>query len=315
VSGSPGIPLIERVLARDRRALGRAISLIETGGVAGERLYCQVCALSRRAPVVGFTGPPGVGKSTLVAAYIGHLREQGKTVAVAAVDPSSPINGGALLGDRVRMVEHDGDEGVFIRSIGSRGHGGGVSAYLSRIAELLRAAGYDLVIVETVGAGQSDVELADLVDVKIVVGAPGLGDDVQAMKSGILEIADVLVMNKADMPRASQALGQLQAALKLREDQARDVAVIATTATSKKGIADLATAIDARIAARPIGSEEKDLAHARRLLSQLVARLATEHITSGADQRCEQICAQIASGRRTLSDGATAVLGVLFGSR
>src|SRR5262249_33561833 len=153
----------------------------------GDELYRQVCALVRKSPIVAFTGPPGVGKSTLVGAYIGYLRRQRKTVAVAAVDPSSPLSGGAILGGRVRMAQYEGDENVFIRSIASRGHGGGVSATLYRVADVLIAAAYDVVILETVGTGQADAEIVDVADINIVVGAPELGDEVQAIKAGILE--------------------------------------------------------------------------------------------------------------------------------
>ncbi len=174
------------------------------GGATADRDPRRICASAGRAAVIGFTGAPGAGKSTLIDAYIGGARARGRTVAVAAVDPSSPISGGAILGDRVRMQRHAEDPGVFIRSVASRGHLGGLWENIHRIVDVMDAAGRDVIIIETVGTGQSEVEVAEIADVCVVVNAPNMGDDVQAMKAGVLEIADVLVVNKADLPLASE---------------------------------------------------------------------------------------------------------------
>src|SRR6202012_2626139 len=184
--------LIERLVAGDAGAPARCITLVEDrelGAIVRQRIR----PLTGRAIVVGFTGPPGVGKSTLVDAYIGRLRRAGQSVAVGAVDPSSPLSGGAVLGDRIRMHRHTSDPGVFIRSIASRGHLGGTSENIGWTIDCMDAAGRDVVIIETVGTGQSEVDVAESADTCVVVNAPGLGDDVQAIKAGILEIADVLV--------------------------------------------------------------------------------------------------------------------------
>ena len=168
------------------------------------------------ALVVGFTGPPGAGKSTLVNAVIAELRGAGKTVGVIAVDPSSPVSGGAILGDRIRMTAALDDDGVFVRSLASRGYLGGLSPAAVRIIDALDAAGRDIILLETVGTGQSEIDVAEVADVRVVISAPGLGDDIQAMKSGLLEIADIMVVNKGDRPGAEQTLQQLMGALSIR---------------------------------------------------------------------------------------------------
>lgn len=248
----------EAVMAGDVGALARAITLIESGNDDGNgnatRLLEELRQLSSNrlsssdAIVVGITGPPGVGKSTLINAYIRELRNQDNRVAVVSVDPSSPISGGAILGDRLRMCEHIADSGVYIRSIASRGCFGGLCESIRSIAELIKAAGWDYVVLETVGAGQSEVEVAAVADVCVVVNAPGLGDDIQAMKAGILEVADILVVNKSDSPLASQSVRYLQAMLKLREPARQSVPVIQTTATDGKGLAELRLAVEKHVA-------------------------------------------------------------------
>ena len=208
--------LIERLTAGEGAALARAISLIEAGGPVAGVIHRAVHRSAGKSLVVGFTGPPGAGKSTLIDAYIAELRKSGRTVAVAAVDPSSPFCGGAVLGDRIRMGRHTEDDGVFIRSISSRGHLGGLTENIHRIIDVMDAAGRDVIVIETVGTGQSEVELIEIADIRVVVNAPGLGDDVQAIKAGIMEIADILVLNKADMPMADITVRQLRSMLRLR---------------------------------------------------------------------------------------------------
>ncbi len=184
------------------------------------------------ALVVGFTGPPGAGKSTLINAYTQHLRAQGKSVGIIAVDPSSPISGGAILGDRIRMTATLDDDGVFMRSLASRGHLGGLCPAAVRVIDALDAAGKDVVLLETVGTGQTDIDVAEVADVRVVITAPGLGDDIQAMKSGLLEIADVLVVNKADREGAERTLQHLKGALSLKPDARAKVPALKVTATT-----------------------------------------------------------------------------------
>ncbi|MDR2332469.1 MAG: methylmalonyl Co-A mutase-associated GTPase MeaB [Burkholderiaceae bacterium] len=228
--------LIFKALEGDRRAIGRAISALEDGGASAYAIRQATAARQGRAHVIGVTGPPGGGKSTLVSAMIRGLRERGMTVAVVAVDPSSPFTGGAVLGDRIRMGERQSDDGVFIRSLASRGHLGGLATAAADVIDLFDAAGFDVVIVETVGAGQSEVEITRFADTRIVVCPPGLGDDVQAIKAGILEIADVFVVTKADLPDSRKTASDLRAMLALRKDQGNLPPVLQVVATSGDGV-------------------------------------------------------------------------------
>jgi LAO/AO transport system kinase len=200
-----------------RRDLARLISHIENGEPQAEMLLQQLRPRAGKAHVVGLTGAPGAGKSTLVAALTKAIRVQHRTVAIISVDPSSPFSGGAILGDRIRMGELSGDPGVFIRSMASRGASGGIASTTADVCTALDAFGHHVVIIETVGAGQSEVEVARLAQTVVVVEAPGMGDDVQAIKAGIVEIADILVVNKADKPEAEQTANALQLALDLAQ--------------------------------------------------------------------------------------------------
>jgi len=241
--------VIEGVLAGDRGAIARALTTVER-----EPAGALAAALHRhggRAHVVGVTGVPGAGKSTLVAALIGAWRAGGRTVGVLAVDPSSPLSGGAILGDRVRMDAAPLDDGVFIRSMANRGAVGGLALAASSAVRVLDAAGFDVVVVETVGAGQSEVEIADEAHTTVVVVPPGLGDGVQALKAGILEVADVFALNKADLPGVDRAAAQIEAMLNLGHalrDPTWQPPVVRTVATAGDGVADLARAIDAHAA-------------------------------------------------------------------
>jgi LAO/AO transport system kinase len=202
--------LASRVLTGERRALARALSLVENGHPDGEAALSALFPHTGRAHTIGVTGAPGAGKSTLVAALAKALRATGKTIAVLAIDPTSPFSGGAILGDRIRMTELHGDTGVFIRSMATRGSLGGLSRSARDAVRVMDAAGFDVVLIETVGAGQSEVEIARIAQTVLVVEAPGMGDDVQAIKAGILEIADILVINKADRPGADNTLRALR---------------------------------------------------------------------------------------------------------
>ena len=241
------------VLDRSRAALARAITLLENDRPGAAELLAQLTPHCGRAHVVGITGAPGAGKSTLINALLGELTRRGRRVAVVAVDPSSPISGGSILGDRVRMDEHGGHEDVFVRSVSARGHLGGLSRTAGRIIDLFDAAGFDVVIVETVGTGQSEVEIRHFADTSVLVCPPGLGDEVQAIKAGIIEIADLVVVNKADSPLAGRAVMDLSAAIGLRHRAGPPVEVLRTVATTGEGVAALVEAIAAHGAQAGIG--------------------------------------------------------------
>lgn len=263
-------PPLEAILAGDRRAVARAITALENDGNTAHTVRAAVAAHVGRAHVVGVTGPPGGGKSTLVSGLIKQLRGRGHTVAVVAVDPSSPFTGGAVLGDRIRMGEHQADEGVFIRSLASRGHLGGLARPATDVVDVFDAAGYHTVIVETVGAGQSEVEVARIADTRLVVCPPGLGDDVQAIKAGVLEIADAFVVSKADLPDAQRTENELLSMLSLRRSPAANPPVLRTIATTGEGLRELVDWLEQRTQR---GSRHASTEHqaARDLVGSLIA--------------------------------------------
>jgi len=238
---------IERALAGDARALARLVSLVENGAPELRPVMKALAPLTGRARVIGLTGAPGVGKSTVTAALVGAYRERGLRVGVLAVDPTSPYTGGALLGDRVRMQAHATDPGVFIRSMASRGHLGGLAAATPQALRVLDAAGFGAVLVETVGVGQAEVEIASLADTTLVLAAPGMGDAIQAAKAGILEVGDIFVVNKSDQPGAQEAVRDLRTMIAMARRGERDwkPPIVTTVATAGEGIADLAAALDA----------------------------------------------------------------------
>jgi len=242
------VTLAERIRGGDRRALARAITAVENQTHDSAAIRAALAAHLGHAQVIGITGPPGAGKSTLVNAMVKALVGRGRRVAVIAVDPSSPVSGGAVLGDRIRMGEMQGHEAVFIRSLAARGHLGGLSRTAAQVVDVLDGAGFDDVLVETVGAGQSEVEIAKVAAHRLVVCPPGLGDDVQAIKAGILEIADAFVVNKADLPDAARTERELQAMLALRQGGADAVQppVLKTVATTGEGVAALVDWLAAR---------------------------------------------------------------------
>jgi len=243
------VEAVDRVVSGDVRALARAISVVEENAADAAGLLRGVFPHTGRATVLGITGSPGAGKSSLVDRLVGSLREQGRRVGVVAVDPSSAYSGGAILGDRVRMQAHATDPDVFIRSMASRGHMGGLSRAASDAVDLIDAAGYDPVIVETVGVGQDEIEIARAADVVTVVLVPGMGDDIQAIKAGILEIADLFVINKADRPGADKVAADLDAMMALAPGSASRPPIFRTIATNGEGIAALRDGLAAHVAA------------------------------------------------------------------
>jgi LAO/AO transport system kinase len=231
--------LVERLLAGDRLALTRMISAIEGGREDARQALRCLFARTGRAHLVGVTGPPGSGKSTLTTRLAIEYRARQRTVGIVAVDPTSPYTGGAILGDRVRMMELHSDPGVFMRSMATRGVMGGLARSTLDVVLLLDAFGKDVVIVETVGVGQDEVEIARAADTTLVVGVPNLGDDIQAIKAGILEIADILVVNKADLAGADRLEAELKAMLQLADERAWRTPIQRTVATDGRGVSEL----------------------------------------------------------------------------
>src|SRR6266487_3928691 len=231
--------LVRGVLAGERRAVARAISLVEDGRPELERLSAGIYGATGRTITVGITGAPGVGKSTLAAALVGVARNHERRVAVLAIDPTSPYTGGALLGDRIRMQEHATDPDVFIRSMATRGHLGGMALAAPEGVRILDAAGYDLVMIETVGVGQAEVEVAAATDTTIVILAPGLGDAVQMAKAGILEVADVFVVNKADRDGAGEVARELRQMLHLGAARSYEPPVLKVAAGNGEGVEEV----------------------------------------------------------------------------
>jgi GTPase len=236
--------LLARARSGDKRSIARLVSVVENDERGAAEAMRDLYPKTGRAQILGITGPPGGGKSTLVNRLAGAYRERALRVAIVAVDPSSPFSGGAILGDRIRMRERFLDEGIFIRSMASRGHAGGLARATSRVVNVLDALGTDVVIVETMGVGQEEVDVIRVVDTVCLVTVPGLGDDIQAIKAGVLEIADVLVVNKADRPGADETARDLAQMLTLAKDRPWKTPIVRTSAQTGDGLPQLMEAID-----------------------------------------------------------------------
>jgi len=304
--------VIGGLLAGEPRALSRAITAIENESPGSRAILAAVHPHLGRSTILGVTGPPGAGKSTLIDAMIREFRRRHKTVGVLAVDPSSPISGGAILGDRVRMGSHAGDPGVFVRSLASRGHLGGLFRAAWGVVQVMDAYGPDFIILETVGSGQSEVEVADVAHTRIVLCAPGAGDDIQAIKAGILEIADILVVNKADHPLAEQTARQLESMLRLRGPRARSTKVLTTVALSGQGVPSLIDLLEAD--AEHGASEARRLnlrRHFRRMLADAIANKLREEMLAAQDPAMERVCDGLARCELSMDEAVRDALQVL----
>src|SRR5262245_39767131 len=284
-------PLFEGVLAGEPRAIARAISIVEDDPTRAAGLIARLYPRTGHAYVIGVTGAPGVGKSTLVDRLIALIRQSGQTVGVIAVDPTSPFSGGAVLGDRVRMNAHAADEGVFIRSMATRGHLGGLAGATADAILVLDAAGKDIVIIETVGVGQGEVDIVSTADISLVVLVPGAGDDVQAMKAGIMEIADIFVVNKADRDGADHVVQTISASLALKTFGPNDwrPPIVKTEAPNAVGIEALWNEIG-RFRQRPSTAREqrrraRESTRLRRLLSQRLMERVERELPAGEFDR------------------------------
>lgn len=294
MDGGAGVD-VERILTGDRRAVARAISLVETGGPEADRLLRSLFGRTGNAYRIGITGPPGAGKSTITGKLASAFRRSGQQVGIIAVDPTSPFTGGALLGDRVRMTDVELDDGVFIRSMASRGSLGGLSRKAGEAADVLDAAGKQTILLETVGVGQSELDIAGAADTTVVVLVPESGDSIQAMKAGLMEIADVFVINKSDREGADQAVMAIQMILHFRERALWMPEVVRTVASEGRGIDDLARALERhRRSLESGGLAERRRNRLKRHINDLVAeRLKKEFWSEDRDsllgQRLEDL--------------------------
>jgi LAO/AO transport system kinase len=309
-SDDPGA-LVDRAVAGDARAVGRLISLVEDGAAALPRVQSLLAPHAGRAQVIGITGPPGVGKSTATSALIGELRSAGHRVGVLAIDPSSPLSGGALLGDRIRMAEHTTDSGVFVRSMASRGQLGGMAAAAPQALRVLDAAGYDPILIETVGVGQSEVAVVGLADTTVLLLAPGLGDSVQAAKAGILEIADVFVVNKADRPDAGELSRQLRHLQAMAPAAGWTAPIVPTVATERRGIDRLVAAVAEHRAYLDSSGEgeRRRAARARYEIEAIAADLLRRRLIEDPD--VDRLAGRVLAGELAPQDAAAELLAGL----
>ncbi len=269
------INLVKEILKGNPRAIARAISLAENDSQPFQEIIKKIFPYSGRSTVIGITGAPGSGKSTLVDQIIPLLRKKGSKVGIVAVDPSSPFSGGAILGDRIRMMRHSTDPGVFIRSMATRGRLGGLAKATGDAITILEAGGKDSILIETVGVGQDEVEIVKLADIIVVVLFPGSGDDIQIFKAGIMEIADIFVINKADSPEADRIERQLKAVLELGYKNQKPIPVIKTVATEGRGVERLMSEINRLISAQNLNQR---IDRRKKLITSMLRDILTERI-------------------------------------
>jgi len=302
--------LVQAVRTGSRRAIGRAITAVESGGATGRAVLAAASAHAGGAMRLGITGPPGVGKSTLISALVTARRSAGQTVAVVSVDPTSPFSHGAVLGDRIRLVDHFTDPGVFIRSMASRGQLGGVSLGTASAVTVLEAAGFDIVIVETVGAGQNEVEIRSITDTVVLVLMPGSGDGVQAIKAGVMEIPDVLVVNKADHPAAALLRTELRAAMRLIPHDGWQVPICETQANTGTGIDELWRAVLAHRTSLGDGGlrARRTEGMRSRLRSMALARLARQLDAACPSSLLDDLSSQVVGGESAPDDAVDRML-------
>ena len=294
--------LSEGVARRDRSALAKAITVVENDQIGAERLLDLLPKKELQAFVLGITGPPGTGKSTLVDRLIQAYRVKGLRVGVIAVDPTSPMTGGALLGDRIRMTRHTTDKGVFIRSMASRGWAGGLTRSTAQVIQLMDAAGIELILIETVGIGQSDIEIVGVAHAVIVVVMPGLGDDVQVSKAGLMEVGDIYVVNKSDLAGADSmvtSLLSLVRSLKSRSPEVRKV-----SALRNEGIKELVSSIERlRTEFRTNGSEMR-LRSVRGMIFELAKGKVLEAFSKSAEPTLDELADEVLSGKISVTEAA-----------
>jgi LAO/AO transport system kinase len=283
---------IDEALLGNRAAFARLLTAIENQRRELPTILSAVSRRLGRAQIIGVTGAPGVGKSTLIGGFVKALRQRDMSVAVLAVDPSSTFTGGAVLGDRVRMAELQHDPGIFIRSLATRGHLGGLTATATMIVDACDAAGWDVVIVETVGVGQAEIDIAGLAHETVVVCAPGLGDVVQGIKAGIMEIADVLVLNKADLPNADLAGRQLLQAIEYMPESKRP-ALVHTAAKTNSGITVLADLVIERHAGTSASNATERRRRVRRLLTAFALQRLRDRLDDSGSEAFDSICEQV----------------------
>ncbi|HEX2912352.1 MAG TPA: methylmalonyl Co-A mutase-associated GTPase MeaB [Chloroflexia bacterium] len=272
---NPAIELARRGLAGERRALARMITIVENRAPGASQILRELTPHTGRAHVIGITGAPGSGKSTITNQLIKEYRKRGRTVGVVAIDPTSTLTGGAVLGDRIRMLENYQDQGVFIRSMATRGQLGGLAAMTNDVVRVMDACGKEVVIIETVGVGQDEVDVAKAAHTTLLVEVPGMGDDIQAIKAGVLEIADLLVINKADRDGVDRLKLYLQAMLNLAPKRPWQIPILKTVAAEGKGISELADSIDKHLEYLKASGEYAEREHAR-LRDELLSRVREE---------------------------------------
>ena len=293
--------LLDQVAEGDRRALAKAITVVENDQQNAARLLAAL-----RPPgkvfVLGVTGPPGTGKSTLVDRLIGAYRQKGLRVGVIAVDPSSPLTGGALLGDRIRMTDHAADKGVYIRSMASRGWSGGLSRATSQVVQLMDAAGYDVVLIETVGIGQSDMEVVGVSHAVIVLLMPGMGDDIQMSKAGLMEIGDIYVVNKGDLEGADMMVVSLLSMV--RTLKSRSPAVVKVSALTGEGLDRLDEAVEGIRSRFGEGNAEIRLRSIRGMMIEMAKGNTVESFLRRAGPKADDLARQVLAGRLTIAEAA-----------